>query len=385
MRPADGRLGHPKGGAAVESFRVQDLSHGGNLSFSWGAAATQGRRTGMEDAHVVNLDLDGGGATALFAVFDGHAGAEVAAFCARHICCAVVDAPAYRAGDLEGALSEARSGGGLRGGAYLRLDAMLTDPVHRQELACLNAGLRPGRNPAANQALAEQYGTLHEQGVYLGAKAGCTACVTVVRGGDMFVANVGDSRCALCEAGGAAVSLTRDHKPGLLGEGERVKRAGFAVVHNRVYGARSSLAMSRALGDTKYKDPHLPPEEQAVCPVPETTQYVVGTAASAAVGAPAGPGLLAGGGDPGAAEAAEFVILACDGVFDCMSNEQAVAFVRERLRRGAAPQQAALALVDECLSPETATPVSMDNITALVVCFRPAPGSVVLGGSRSLA
>jgi serine/threonine protein phosphatase PrpC len=41
----------------------------------------------QEDAHVVDLDVDGTGSTALFGVFDGHAGAEVAAFCARHIVC----------------------------------------------------------------------------------------------------------------------------------------------------------------------------------------------------------------------------------------------------------------------------------------------------------
>ena len=38
----------------------------------------------QEDAHAVDLDIDGQH-TALFGVFDGHAGKEVAAYCARHI------------------------------------------------------------------------------------------------------------------------------------------------------------------------------------------------------------------------------------------------------------------------------------------------------------
>jgi serine/threonine protein phosphatase PrpC len=38
----------------------------------------------MEDAHAVHLSMDSKH-TALFGVFDGHAGKEVAAFCARHI------------------------------------------------------------------------------------------------------------------------------------------------------------------------------------------------------------------------------------------------------------------------------------------------------------
>lgn len=36
----------------------------------------------------------------------------------------------------------------------------------------------------------------------------------------------GDSRCVLCEAGGKAVSLTRDHKPEISGEHERIYKVG---------------------------------------------------------------------------------------------------------------------------------------------------------------
>lgn len=39
----------------------------------------------QEDAHAISLDVDGETRTALFGVFDGHAGSEAAAFCARHI------------------------------------------------------------------------------------------------------------------------------------------------------------------------------------------------------------------------------------------------------------------------------------------------------------
>ena len=39
----------------------------------------------QEDAHAVDLEIDSAGDTACFGVFDGHAGGEAAAFCARHI------------------------------------------------------------------------------------------------------------------------------------------------------------------------------------------------------------------------------------------------------------------------------------------------------------
>jgi hypothetical protein len=63
---------------------VQYTWAGGDGRFWWGLASSQGRRPNMEDAHAVHLDIDGKH-TALFGVFDGHAGKEVAAYCARHI------------------------------------------------------------------------------------------------------------------------------------------------------------------------------------------------------------------------------------------------------------------------------------------------------------
>ncbi|GBF97841.1 phosphatase 2C-like [Raphidocelis subcapitata] len=369
--------------AAAHGFAVHLLG-GGDGRCWWGVAATQGRRGGMEDAHAVDLDVGGGGA-ALFAVMDGHAGGEAAAFCARHIVRALVESPGFAAGDLERALSE----------SYLSLEAMMRDPRHRHELACLSAGLKPGAAPAHGSAgeLAGAYGHVADDGAYLGPQAGCTACVAVVRGGELFVANVGDSRCVLSEAGGRAVSLTRDHKPAIEGEQERVIKAGLSVARNRVVAAKSSLAMTRALGDTKYKDQTLPPERQAVTPIPETTQWLIGPAAgysqlgggdaAAAAGAGRrGAGAPGAAGDEGAAPAAEFMILACDGVWDCMSNEKAVSFVRARLRQGTTPQQAALQLVEECLDEGSGsvTPASADNITAMVVSFEPAPGRGGRGG-----
>jgi hypothetical protein len=53
-------------------------------------------------------------------------------------------------------------------------------------------------------------------------------------------------------------------------------QAGLAVVRGRVLGETSTLAMTRALGDVKYKQPHLPPQDQAVSPVPDTTSVQVG-------------------------------------------------------------------------------------------------------------
>ena len=39
----------------------------------------------MEDAHLTALDFDKSRRLALFAVFDGHGGPEVAKYCAEHL------------------------------------------------------------------------------------------------------------------------------------------------------------------------------------------------------------------------------------------------------------------------------------------------------------
>ena len=56
---------------------------GEGKGFRYAASAMQGWRLSMEDGHICNTDLNGTGA-ALFAVFDGHGGVEVAKYCERH-------------------------------------------------------------------------------------------------------------------------------------------------------------------------------------------------------------------------------------------------------------------------------------------------------------
>jgi hypothetical protein len=68
----------------------------------------------------------------------------------------------------------------------------------------------------------------------------------------------------------------------------------------------------------RYKQDQLPPEQQAVTPLPDTTRVAVDTLA----GAPAGSGEAQQMG------MADFMVLACDGLWDCMTNQQAVTFLQ---------------------------------------------------------
>ncbi|XP_062179771.1 probable protein phosphatase 2C 48 [Phragmites australis] len=139
--------------------------------------------------------------------------------------------------------------------------------------------------------------------------SGCTALSIVKQGDLMVIANVGDSRAVVGttsdDGGVAAVQLTVDFKPNLPQEKERIRRCNGRVhcladepgVHRVWLPNRESpgLAMSRAFGDYCVKD-------YGVISAPEVTQRRISSRD-------------------------QFVILATDGVWDVISNEEAVQIV----------------------------------------------------------
>lgn len=141
--------------------------------------------------------------------------------------------------------------------------------------------------------------------------AGSTAVVGLITPRDILVANTGDSRAVLCRAG-RAVAMSEDHKPDTPSERRRIQRAGLMVANGRVNG---ELAVSRALGDYEYKGrSDLEAEAQAVTAAPDVRSL------------PRHP-------------SDEFLVLACDGIWDVMSSEEGVGFAREACRsKGGVPK-----------------------------------------------
>ena len=101
-----------------------------------------------------------------------------------------------------------------------------------------------------------------------------------------------------------AVDLSEDHKPDLPEERKRIMKAGGEVSEGRVNGM---LALSRAIGDFDYKGV-APPKDAA--PAWFLTNHMV-TAYPDVVIKPLHKDV-------------EFIILACDGIWDCKTSEQAV-------------------------------------------------------------
>jgi len=302
-------------------------------SIAWGFSCMQGWRPTMEDAHFALGSLEGEWTdTAAFGVMDGHGGTQVALFCQRHLP-AEISRGASR--DPHSALIA----------AFHKMDDMLwetgeTDLQAFTDASASRPGGRGGRSADPKWM-------------------GCTAVVCLVRPSVIVVANAGDSRAVLSR-GRQAVPLSEDHKPNLPGERDRIRRAGGSVarsqfgstVQHRVNG---NLNLSRSIGDLEYKkNPNLQPHEQMICSTPDVHTF--------------------------RREAAdEFILIACDGIWDVLGSQDAVDFVHERLgdylQRGQPLSGIMAEMLDHCLSPDLGLTQGLggDNMTAMLLVFGEAP------------
>lgn len=155
---------------------------------------------------------------------------------------------------------------------------------------------------------------------------------------------------------GSAIVESVDHKPSNAKEQSRIKAAGGCVRGDRPPRIDGDLAVSRGLGDFKYKaDRRLPPSAQKVTCEPDVYEV---------------SGLQSGA----------LVILACDGLWDVMTTEEVTSLVYDNLRKGAAIDLSKIAsnLVQTSLRKK-----SRDNVTVLVAQVADRVANV--GGDTSAA
>ncbi|XP_039133464.1 probable protein phosphatase 2C 11 [Dioscorea cayenensis subsp. rotundata] len=155
--------------------------------------------------------------------------------------------------------------------------------------------------------------------------AGSTASTVVLLGNRLYVANVGDSRVVACRSG-SAIPLSNDHKPDRSDERERIENAGGFVIWAGTWRVGGVLAVSRAFGDKMLK-PYVVAE-------PEIQEEEI--------------------------EGVEFFIIASDGLWNVVSNKEAV----EMVRAISDAETASRNLIQEAYNRG-----SSDNITCIVVRF----------------
>lgn len=140
-----------------------------------------------------------------------------------------------------------------------------------------------------------------------GKDSGCTAVVALLHGSDLYVANAGDSRCVVCR-NGKSLDMSVDHKPEDNLEYTRIKNAGGRVtMDGRVNGG---LNLSRAIGDHAYKmKKDLPAHEQMISAQPDIKKITL-------------------------TDEDEFMILACDGIWNSLTSAEVVEFIKQRITEG---------------------------------------------------
>lgn len=217
-------------------------------------------------------------------------------------------------------------------GLHLHELIKLTDAFKRQDYP--NA-LKDGFL-LCDQAILQDFETRNDE-------SGCAATSAIITSKKIFCGNAGDSRTVM-SVNGFAKALSFDHKPYNDGEKARICAAGGYVDVGRVNG---NLALSRGIGDFSFKtNPELPAEEQIVTCYPDVISHDIDFNKD------------------------EFVILACDGIWDCLSLQTCVECVRRGIYEKKSFTQICEEIMELCCAPTSdGSGIGCDNMSILIVAL----------------
>ena len=183
----------------------------------------------------------------------------------------------------------------------------------------------------------------HPQSQHQKSQAGCTALVALFHNETLYVANAGDSRGILGHKNGDVKALSCDHKPTVPLEKRRIENAGGFVNHvGRING---NLDVSRTLGDLRFKqNTYLDRAHQIVSPDPDIVTVLL-------------------------TPEDRFVFLACDGVWNCLSNQDACKFISDSLNSGKVAQDIVRDICQKCLAEEAnkKSGIGTDNVSCVLI------------------
>jgi len=181
------------------------------------------------------------------------------------------------------------------------------------------------------------------------SQCGCTAVAAVIHEKRLAVANSGDAQAVLargCTSEGArAYDLSRPHSLADEAEVARVINAGYEVEGDppRI---NCELAVARSIGDLRFKQVKgLSPEQQPVSVVPEIMETEI-------------------------TDGDDFLVVACDGIFEVMGTQDVVDFIHTGLTAGTPATEVMQNLLDACIAPSMPSRLGGDNMTAMVVFLK---------------
>ncbi|XP_039116668.1 disease resistance protein RPS2-like isoform X2 [Dioscorea cayenensis subsp. rotundata] len=327
----------------------------------WGSVSICGRRPQMEDAvmtvprffHIpitmlpADLVVDGiipdliSLSGHFFGVYDGHGGSQVANYCRERLHLALVEeltiVGTSTGDDWQKQWEKAFIN------CFLKVDDEVCGEISR--------GTTGSTSDAFEEfSISMGFDSFGMSEPVAPENVGSTALVAVICSSHIIIANCGDSRAVLCR-GEQPVALSNDHKPNREDEYARIEaEGGEVVIHSDRYCVCGVLPVSRSIGD-RYLKPFIIPDPE-ITVVQRTSED-------------------------------EYLILASDGLWDVMSNEEVCDAARRRIllwhkksagttatpsliQKGEEADSAAQAAADY-LSNLAMEKGSMDNITVIVV------------------
>lgn len=381
------------GGMLAQPITEKGSQQGEGLGLKYGLSSMQGWRPQMEDTHDIKLGLKYGlDDWSFFAVFDGHAGKCAADYAAYNLLDHILKDSKFELGvdnwpesteekpPSPSDPSPKQSSNPSVDSIQSKTEPKIIDTTVKQrtsddynytepEKTSKNAPLEP--NPPDELTETEKYMNRPEvpktkfatfpvlqqldmvkdaiRSGFLSIDqkmrstsedmSGCTAVCALISPTHLFIANCGDSRAVLYD-GNLPRFATEDHKPFHPIERKRIIDAGGTATQ-RVNG---TLAVSRALGDFEFKKDELRGScEQLVSPEPEVTVLE-------------------------RHPTDEFLILACDGIWDVMNNIDICEFVRYKLKIEPNLTNVCSSVLDVCLRKG-----SRDNMSIIIVVFENGP------------
>ncbi|KAH9597889.1 PPM-type phosphatase domain [Trypanosoma melophagium] len=284
------------------------------IKLTTGVGCVQGLRPTMEDEHFIRLNASSvaGQSVSLLGILDGHCGRRVAELASKYV--------------PENFLSHSALG-------------------ENNALAFVESIIQTDR--AIFHALGK--GEVSGPGVSCTSSGGCTLITAAVHGRMLYVACLGDARAVLYD-GNMTIPMSEDHKPTNKKEHTRILQCGGFVQFGRVCGI---LAVSRALGDYEFKfngNRFTANRELMVSNIADVRQINL-------------------------TDSSKFLLMACDGLWDVVENEEATQFVRDFLSYtpdvGSSPESTKRALNNCCqkLAEFAVDRGSTDNVSVMLLFF----------------
>jgi protein phosphatase 1G len=319
-----------------------------NEKIRYGSCGMQGWRKRMEDAHITDISQGDKKQYDIFGVFDGHGGKEVSQFVKNHFTKELISNSNFKSGNIKVALQE----------TFLKMDNLMREENGKIELKDLSK-----KSKEEDDAQEKKLGSKNSQADMISKlistqksedeianMTGCTACVCVIDeiNKKLYFANAGDSREVLCKKG-IAYPMSVDHKPDLQIEKNRIYKADGWITDGRVKG---NLNLSRGLGDLEYKNNNkLPQEEQMITANPDIVCEDL-------------------------SDDCDFIIIGCDGIWDCLTNQEACDIVKEKLNVSSPYSVKLSGIIEEMMDKICANDiynesgVGCDNMTCMIVQFK---------------